>query len=106
MTGSAWPGRLCTARAAGRGRGRGVPPGPARKTAVLAARLIRNHPLPDGNNRVRYLCALEFVARNGGTWAYPPDAPESDETVAIVEGVAAGDVDEDELCDWASRRLA
>ena len=37
----------------------------ARKTAVLAARLIPNHPLPDGNKRVGYLCALEFVARNG-----------------------------------------
>lgn len=73
---------------------------------MLAARLIRNHPLPDGNKRVGYLCALEFVARNGGTWTYPPDDPEGDETVAIIEGVAAGEVDEDELCDWVSRRLA
>jgi hypothetical protein len=27
----------------------------ARKSAVLAARLINNHPLPDGNKRVGYL---------------------------------------------------
>ena len=40
----------------------------ARKTAVLAYRLINNHPLPDGNKPVGYLCALEFIARNGGTW--------------------------------------
>ena len=78
----------------------------ARKTAVLASRLIRNHPLPDGNKRVGYLCALEFVARNGGTWTYPSDDPEGDETVAIIEGVAAGEVDEDELCEWISDRLA
>lgn len=39
----------------------------ARKTAVLAAQLINDHPLPDGNKRVGYLCVLEFVARNGGT---------------------------------------
>ena len=49
---------------------------------------------------------LEFVARNGATWTYPPDDPEGDETVAIIEGVAAGEVDEDELCAWISERLA
>ena len=43
----------------------------ASKTAVLAARLINNHPLPDGNKRVGYLCALEFVARSApwSMWA-------------------------------------
>ena len=56
----------------------------ARKTAVLASRLIRNHPLPDGNKRVAYLCALEFVARNGGTWTYPPDDPEGDLSAAVA----------------------
>ena len=78
----------------------------ARKTAVLASRLIGNHPLPDGNKRVGYLCALEFVARNGGTWTHPHDDPDGDETVAIIEGVAAGKVDEDELAVWIAQRLA
>ena len=77
----------------------------ARKTAVLASRVIGNHPLPDGNKRVGYLCALEFVVRNGGTWTHPPDDPEGDETVAIIEGVAAGTVDEDELAVWIAQRL-
>lgn len=77
----------------------------ARKTAVLAARLINNHPLPDGNKRVGYLCALEFVARNGGTWTHPPDDPEGDDTVAIIEGVAAGQIDEDTLTVWIEQRL-
>ena len=77
----------------------------ATKTAVLASRIIRNHPLPDGNKRVGYLCALEFVARNGGTWTQPLDDPEGDQTVAIIEGVAAGEVDEDELKDWIADRL-
>lgn len=75
------------------------------KTAVLASRLIRNNPLPDGNKRVGYLCALEFVARNGGRWTYPPDDPEGDQTVAIIEGVAAGEADADALCDWITDRL-
>lgn len=76
----------------------------ATKTAVLASRIIRNHPLPDGNKRVGYLCALEFVARNGGVWTQPLDDPEGDETVAIIEGVAAGEVDEDVLKDWIARQ--
>ena len=71
----------------------------------LPSRLIGNHPLPDGNKRVGYLCALEFVVRNGGTWTHPPDDPEGDETVAIIEGVAAGTVDEDELAVWIAARL-
>lgn len=77
----------------------------ARKTAVLASRLIGNHPLPDGNKRVGYLCALEFVARNGGTWVHPPDDPEGDETVAMIEGIAAGAIGEDEFTAWIAARL-
>lgn len=78
----------------------------ATKTAVLAWRIIRNHPLPDGNKRVGYLCALELVARNGGTWTNPPDDPEGDVTVAIIEGVAAGEISEQELAEWVVERLA
>ena len=78
----------------------------ARKTAVLASRLIGNHPLPGGNKVVGYLCALEFIVRNGGTWTHPHDDLEGDETVAIIEGVAAGTVDEDELAVWIAQRLA
>ncbi len=78
----------------------------ASKTAVLAARLINNHPLPDGNKRVGYLCALEFVARNGGTWTHPPDDPKGDDTVAMIEGVAAGIIDEAALTAWIAERLA
>ncbi|MBY5161432.1 type II toxin-antitoxin system death-on-curing family toxin [Salsipaludibacter albus] len=78
----------------------------AAKTAVLASRIIRNHPLPDGNKRVGYLCALEFVARNGGTWTRPvADEPDGDETVAVIESVAAGTIDEDDLRDWVGDRL-
>jgi death on curing protein len=66
------------------------------KAAVLCARLARNHPLPDGNKRVAYLALLEFLARNGVEWT-PPSV---EETVATVEGVAAGRVSERELADW------
>jgi death on curing protein len=66
------------------------------KAAVLCARLARNHPLPDGNKRVAYLALLEFLARNGVEWK-PPSV---EETVATIEGVAAGRVSERELAEW------
>jgi death-on-curing protein len=66
------------------------------KAAVLCVRLARNHPLPDGNKRVAYLALLEFLARNGVEWV-PPSV---DETVAMIERVAAGEVSERQLADW------
>lgn len=69
------------------------------KAAVLCVRLARNHPLPDGNKRVAYLALVEFLARNGVEWK----SPSVDETVATLEGVAAGRVSERELADWLRR---
>jgi death-on-curing protein len=66
------------------------------KAAVLCVRLARNHPLRDGNKRVAYLAMVEFLARNGVEWM-PPSV---DETVATMEGVAAGNISERELADW------
>ena len=75
------------------------------KAAVLAWHLIRDHPLPDGNKRMGYLVLLEFVARNGRSWRVHP-AAEEDETVALFEGIAAGNVSRDELQAWLERHLA
>jgi death-on-curing protein len=66
------------------------------KAAVLCSRLAGNHPLPDGNKRVAYLALLEFLARNHIEWA--PHSVE--ETVAMIERVAAGSASERELADW------
>jgi death on curing protein len=85
--------------------GVGFYPDLARKIAVLAFRLIGNYPLPDGNKRVGYLCAIEFVVRNGGTWTHPRDDPDGDETVATIEGVAAAIVGEDDFTAWIAERL-
>lgn len=74
---------------------------------MLGYRLIRNHPLPDGNKRVGYLCVREFAARNGASWSHPPaDVPDGDETVAMIEGVAAGSVSEEDFVEWVRARLA
>jgi hypothetical protein len=51
-----------------------------------------------------YLALLEFVARNGRSWRIYP-AAEEHETVALFEGIAAGDVSRDELRAWLDRHL-
>ena len=61
------------------------------KAAVLCSHLIRNHPLVDGNKPVGYLCLVEFVERNGYVWTPPPgDEHDGEETVRVIEAVAAG----------------
>ena len=74
------------------------------KAAVLCARIAKNHPLPDGNKRTAFLAMLEFLDANGATWRRTSDDP--DETVAMIEGVAAGAVGEDALADWIRARVA
>jgi death-on-curing protein len=74
------------------------------KAAVLCARLARNHPLPDGNKRAAYLSLLEFGERNGRSWRKSPNDP--DETVQVMEAVAAGELSEADLADWIRSRFA
>jgi death-on-curing protein len=78
----------------------------AMKVAVLCVRLIKNHPLPDGNKRLGYMCAVEFAERNGYRWTLPPgDDPDGEETVEMMKAVAAGRVDEEALARWIAERL-
>lgn len=78
----------------------------ARKAAVLASRLCRNHPLLDGNKRVAYLAMCEFVERNGFTWTPPEtDGPSGDETVKVMWDLAAGQITEEELTTWVAERI-
>ncbi|HWF49768.1 MAG TPA: type II toxin-antitoxin system death-on-curing family toxin [Solirubrobacteraceae bacterium] len=72
------------------------------KAAVLCSRLVKNHPLPDGNKRAAFLSLLEFVSRNGKVWERSPNDPA--ETDAIIRGVAAGTVSEAELERWVAAR--
>ena len=73
------------------------------KAAVLCARIVKNHALPDGNKRTAYLCLREFVERNGRSWR--ESAKDPDETVAMIEGVAAGEVSEEQLAEWIRGRI-
>jgi death on curing protein len=73
------------------------------KAAVLCARIAKNHPLPDGNKRTAFLSMLEFLDANGTAWHRTAADPE--ETVAMIEGVASGTVDEHALADWIRERV-
>jgi death-on-curing protein len=77
--------------------------GLATKAAVLCSRLLRNHPLPDGNKRVAYLCMIELIRRNGREWR--PVAPEM-ERAEMVERLAARELTEDEFAVWLERQIA
>lgn len=73
----------------------------ARKVAVLGYRLLRNHPLPDGNKRCAFLAMIEMVERNGLEWAVSDD----DETIKMIESAAAGMVNEDTFAVWVATQI-
>ena len=74
----------------------------ASKAAVLCSRLLRNHPLPDGNKRVAYLCMIELIRRNGHEWT--PTASVA-ERVATIERLAARELDEAGFAAWIELQL-
>ena len=57
--------------------------------------LARNHPFVDGNKRVALLAIRAFLFRND--YVFTPDQVK---TVTMLEGVAAGTVDQDMLAAW------
>jgi death-on-curing protein len=93
--------RLSLARSALDAAGR-CPDLPA-QAAVLCSRLVRNHPLPDGNKRLALLAMLELIARNGGQWTPPPGGQE--EIAATLERLAARELSETAFCAWVRQRV-
>lgn len=60
--------------------------------------LAKNHPFVDGNKRIAFVVCRMFLGLNEVTWN-PPEA----EAVVMVEGVASGDVTQDEFVAWIRR---
>ncbi len=71
------------------------------KAAVLAVRIARNHPLPDGNKRLGWQSLTMFLALNGQTLATAVD-----DAVELMLGIAAGEIDEDAAEAWIRERIA
>lgn len=72
------------------------------KAAVLIDRIARNHPLPDGNKRTALAITILFLERNGRPWG----EPDPDRDVDMVERIAAGAIELDEIRAWISERSA
>lgn len=72
------------------------------RAAILVARLSRNHPLPDGNKRTAFFLMGVFRESNG----LPLHGSLPDVDVPMVERIAAGKADHEEILAWLSGRVA
>jgi death on curing protein len=82
--------------------GEGAYPTLELKAAVLLERLVRNHPLPDGNKRTALAMMIDFLERNGVAWG----EPDVETDAGTVRAVAAGEVTPAEIAAWIRRRTA
>jgi death-on-curing protein len=69
--------------------------------AAYAFGVARNHPFVDGNKRTAWVLARLFLALNGVTIRFT-----SEDAIATVLALAAGDLSEDELADWFRGHIA
>jgi death on curing protein len=77
-------------------------PGLLERAAVLIERLVRNHPLPDGNKRVALALTILYLERNGERWG----EPDHNRDVGMVERIAGGEASSDEIRAWISVRIS
>jgi len=77
---------------------------PVERAAICCSRIIRNHPLPDGNKRLGYECMREMLERVDAPWPRPSE--DAEEIASTVEGLAAGSISERDFVAWVKRRVA
>jgi len=82
-------------------QGQDAYPEPAQKAGLLAARLAKNHPLPDGNKRAAWLAMIEFLERNG----YELERPEPSDAVDAMLRLASSELAEGDFVEWIRPRL-
>jgi len=73
------------------------------KAAVLAVRLAKNHPLPDGNKRAAWVALRLFVEINDWQWTTTPGVDDAEHAVLAI---AASDWNESRMADWLRQHLA
>jgi death-on-curing protein len=76
----------------------------ADKAAIYCSRIVRNHPLVDGNKRTAYDVMVEFVERNGATFTHPDGDLMA--TAQVIEGLAADLISEDDFRTWVAERVS
>ena len=70
------------------------------KAAVLAVRIAKNHPLPDGNKRLAWQSLTIFCVLNGFELEVP-----ADDAVGLMLAVAAGELVEADVAAWLTDRI-
>lgn len=73
---------------------------PTIRAAVLCARIVANHPLPDGNKRTGLLCMLELLHRDGLRLT-----ASQTEIAGSVESLAAHEITEADFIKWVERHV-
>lgn len=76
-------------------------PDPVDRAAILCSRIVRNHPLPDGNKRTGLLCMLELLHRDGSRL----DTSDQDALGTAIEDLASGDLSEAGFILWVRARV-
>lgn len=84
--------------------GRDLRPDPWAKAAAVCCRLIRNHPLQDGNKRAAWAAMRWHVTANGGTWTEGIPSPE--DARDLMEAVASRSLSEEGLGLYLRNRLS
>jgi death-on-curing protein len=80
----------------------------ATKAAVLCTRIVKNHPLIDGNKRVGFVCMIEFLLRNGRTWTPPPGDEDGEASASVIWELAGNSGDDAAialLARWITERI-
>jgi death on curing protein len=72
------------------------------KAAVLIVRLVKNHPLPDGNKRAAWVGLRVFIEINGWRWQSPPSVEDAERAMLAI---TAGSWSQDEMASWLRGHL-
>jgi death-on-curing protein len=73
----------------------------ARLSAAYSFGISSNHPFLDGNKRTAFMVAATFLIVNG--WEV---VGSQEDVVTVMLGVAAGEVNEDQLAAWFETNIA
>lgn len=73
------------------------------KAAIYCSRIVRYHPLVDGNKRTGYDVMREFVARNDAIFTHPTGG--LDATAETIKQLAASVITEGQFIVWVVDRL-
>lgn len=75
---------------------------------MLGLRLVKNHPLMDGNKRTALLSVIMFVRLNDRSWTPPPGDEDGAVTAALMEDLAGAPLNDDAVerfAVWIAERI-